>query len=95
MLVGVLVAVAFSLGLALGFVTGVAAYGSIYALFIRWQEEKTRLRIIRAEQQAAFRANELAKIREKNRSLYGARMTGDDTAVTKEIEDVLSSGPNR
>lgn len=89
---GIFIAVAFSLGLALGFVAGVAAYGSIYALFLRWHEERTRQRIVRAEQHAAKRAQELAAVRQKMRSIYGDRLDGAD-GVDEEIEKILSSGP--
>ena len=90
---GVLMALAFIAGVALGFTLGVAAYASIYALFMRWQEERARQRILRAEQAATRRAQEMAVMRAKMRSLYGARLDGDETQITEEMEKVLSAGP--
>lgn len=87
------VALAFIFGLALGFTLGVLAYLSTYALFMKWQEERTRLRVTRAEVAAAKRAQEMARIRAEMRNRYGGNLDASDDEVTEEVEKILGGGP--
>lgn len=87
-----MVALAFILGTSLGFTLGVLSQFGIFAVFIRWQEEKSQKRLVRIQQEAAKYRQHLEKVRSQMRQRY-ADQDATDEEVNAEVEQVLGTGP--
>jgi hypothetical protein len=88
-----LVALAFILGLALGFPLGVAAYFGTFQLFHKTFEDRANKRIATATQAAFQRGKKTADAISQARSRYGSMMDGEEEQVSAEVEKVLGTGP--